>query len=332
LKILVLEYATALGMNDPSIYAEGNAMLNGLLDDLKDRNVDYLVSEDYENQNNEFNNSIVLKGDLMEWLNLNISNYDACLMIAPEQEFILYKITKLIEENGVKVIGSDSNAVMKCSDKYRMYESLKGKVSIIETEKVFFGNIEDYKYSGNKNKVVKPADGVSCSGVTTVNDLDSFKEAASNLQTELSYFIVQDFIEGISASVSLLSNGKVAIPLSLNYQDIELSEEGINYKGGYVPLSHEFEEEAKNIAKNAVESVNGIKGYVGVDMILGDKPYLVEINSRMTTPYVALKEILDLNLGEAILDSVYGKLPSEINLNGRISFYKGSNELKLRNE
>lgn len=304
-------------------------MLNCLLDDLKSRNVDYLISESYNNSNND-NNPVVLKEDLMKWLDKNISGYDSCFVIAPEEEFILYKIVDLIEKKGIDIIGSSSSAVMECSDKYRMYESLKGKVPVIETEKVFFDEINNYKYPENTKKVIKPVDGVSCSGVTVVNDADSFKEAVSNLQTEMHYFIIQDFIEGESASVSLLSNGEEALPLSLNYQDIELSENGISYNGGYVPLKHKLEDEAKNIAKNAVESIKGLKGYVGVDVILGDKVYLVEINSRLTTPYVALKEILDLNLGEAMIYSVYGKLPSKINLNGEISFFKDEDELIIR--
>ena len=65
-------------------------------------------------------------------------------------------------------------------------------------------------------------------------------------------------------------------------------------------------------------------------MILGDKVHLVEINSRITTPYVALRNLLNFNLGDAILDAMYGgKLPSKVNLNGTISFCKRDDVLKL---
>lgn len=330
MKILVIEYATALGLKDPSIYAEGTAMLSCLLDDLKCRDVDYLISESRDHSNNSGDNPVVLEGDLMRWLDKNASNYELCLVIAPEEEFILYKIIKKVEEKGIRIIGPNADAVMKCSNKYETYNLLKGKIPLIQTEKVFFSDSDKYKYSGNENKVVKPADGVSCSGVALVNNFDSFKDAAFKLQTELPYFIVQDFMEGTPASVSLLSNGKEALPLSLNHQDIEISQNGINYKGGCVPLAHELEDEAITVAKKAVEAIDGLRGYVGVDMILGDKAYLVEINSRLTTPYIALKEILDLNLAEAMIDSIYGKLPYKINLNGTVSFYKDEDELKIR--
>ena len=328
MKILVLEYITAMGIDDPSLWSEGQAMLDGFLEDFKDMDVDYLISLDHSISRNNYCNPVKLEGELMGWLDENISNYDSCLVIAPEEDFILYDIVNFIEKKGVEIIGSSSDAVMKCSDKFKMYESLKGKVPIIETEKVFFNEIDSYKQFNNK-RILKPADGVSCSGVHVVSSNDEMKKAASLIETNLPYFIIQNFIEGISASVSLISNGREAVPLSLNLQDIHFTDDGINYNGGQVPLIHELEDEAKEVAKRAVESMDGLKGYVGVDVILGKEVHLVEINSRITTPYVALRRLLNFNLGDAILDSSYGKLPTKINLSGAISFCKKDDVLKL---
>lgn len=328
MKILVLEYATAMGIDDPAIWAEGQAMIRGFLDDFKDKNVDYLISSTQSIPSNGNCNPVKLEGALMDWLDKNISNYDSCLVIAPEEDFILYNIINFIEKKGVGVIGSSSDAVMTCSDKVKMYESLKGTVPIIETEKVFFKDVDSYKPFNDK-RILKPADGVSCSGVQIVSSKDEMKKAASLIETNLPYFVIQNFIEGTSSSVSLISNGKEAVPLSLNLQDIHFSDQGINYNGGQVPLTHELADEAKKIAKRAVESIDGLKGYVGVDMILGDEVHLVEINSRITTPYVALRNLLNFNLGDAILDSMHGKLPSNIDLSGTVSFCKKDDVLKL---
>ena len=329
MKILILEYITAMGIDDPSIWSEGQAMLNGFLDDFKDKNVDYLISSNQSISCNNPCNPVKLEGELMDWLDKNISNYDSCLVIAPEEDFILYNIINFIEKKGIKIIGSSSDAVMTCSDKFLMYESLKDKVPIIRTEKVFFKDVNSYKPFNDK-RILKPADGVSCSGIQIVSSNDEMKKAASLIETSLPYFVIQNFIEGTSASVSLISNGKEAVPLSLNLQDINFSDSGINYNGGQVPLNHKLADEAKKAAKKAVESIDGLKGYVGVDMILGDKVHLVEINSRITTPYVALRNLLNFNLGDAILDAMYGgKLPSKVNLNGTISFCKRDDVLKL---
>ncbi|MCE7698705.1 MAG: carboxylate--amine ligase, partial [Methanobacterium paludis] len=66
-----------------------------------------------------------------------------------------------------------------------------------------------------------------------------------------------------------------------------------------------------------------------VDMILGDDVNIVEINSRLTTPYVALRNILNFNLGKAIVDSVNEKLPSEVFINGKVELKKEFNNLNM---
>jgi tyramine---L-glutamate ligase len=352
LKLLIFEFATAVGVEDPSITTEGKAMLSGLLSDFedivadtKDYSVDYLISENLKIKNNGQGRPVHIQEDLENWLSKNIQKYDACLFIAPEEDLILYNLTKTIEDKCVKVIGSSSEAVMMCTDKSKMYNVLKANKSIsrylIPTEKVFFEDINKYgeKYwtiSNSKKvksikKVVKPADGVSCAGVRVVGSLTQFKKASLDIKplTKLPYFLIQDYIEGVTSSVSLLVNGKTALPLSLNFQNVDLKDGKIDYNGGYVPLEHELSKRAKEVAKEAVKSIDGLKGYVGVDMILGDDVNIVEINSRLTTPYVALRNILNFNLGKAIVDSVNEKLPSEVFINGKVEFKKEFNNLNI---
>ncbi len=324
MNILVFEYATSLGVKDPALTAEGQAMLEGITGDLKDLNTSFLISKNSVSPELSSCNPIVLKNDLEEWIDNNISFYDFCLPIAPEEDFILFNLTRLIEKNGVQVLGSSSDAVCTCSDKYLTYHALKSKVPVIPTTKVSWDEIDKYASKILTNHVVKPADGVSCSAVHVVDSPESFRKAAERVKnaTKLPYFLLQDCVDGDSVSVSLLTNGKTAIPLSLNKQNNIQKDGIIDYNGGKVPFNHPKEKKAKNIAKKAVESLNGLKGYVGVDMILGDEVYLVEINSRITTPYVALRQMLNFNLGEAIVASVNGYLPSQVKLEGEIEFHK----------
>jgi len=335
MKILIFEFATLNKLEDSSITAEGNAMLQGILEDLKEFKIYNLTrgSNTIQSINSQ---PIPITGDLMEWISSNIKEYGGCIPIAPEENNILYNLTLGIEKQGVDVIGSTSDAVMKTTNKFDTYNILKDKVPIIKTEKVYFeDNIENYKEQINKfnkdldkqSKVLKPADGVSCAGVNVIDSFNKFIIAQDNIKrhTQLPYFILQDYIPGINVSVSLLSNGIEAVPLSLNFQDVILESGEIKYQGGIVPFEHRLSDIAMETAKTAVESIPGLKGYVGVDMILddhNDELYIVEINSRPTTPYVALRKLLNFNLGEAIINAVYGKLPTEIELNGQINFYK----------
>ncbi len=343
MKLLVFEYAVANGLNNSSLTVEGQGMLDGLLKDLNNVDVDYLITDNIKksdsnilNNGNECN-PVKIRDNLGLWMDKNIDKYDACLPLAPEEDFASYNLTQKIEDNHVKVIGSNSEAVLTCSNKFKTYTSLKNKVPFIKTEKIFFSELKEYKpfFDTTKKVLVKPADGVSCKGVQIIKSYADFIGASARMKraTKLPYFLLQDFIDGISTSVSLLTNGKTAIPLSLNLQNLRLDKGNIIYDGGEVPFEHELSLEAKNIAKKAVESLDGLKGFVGVDLILdkeNEEVHIIELNPRLTTPYVALRRILNFNLGDAIINSVYGELPSKIFLNGAIAFNKEVNHLMIK--
>jgi predicted ATP-grasp superfamily ATP-dependent carboligase len=335
LKLLVFEYANAIGLEDPATTVEGTHMLDGLLADLNHIGADYIISEDskikYPVNIAEGNcNPLVIDEELLPWLEENVTRFEACLPVAPEEDLILYEITKILEKNKVKTIGSSSEAVLACSDKFETYNILKDDLPIIETEKVFFSNLKDYKdiFSNGRDMLVKPADGVSCSGVRVVRSYADFIKASANLKrtTNLPYFLLQDRVKGKSTSVSILSTGEEAIPLSLNRQNIDFNEGKLVYNGGEVPYEHNLSDDAKDIAKRTVRSIKGLKGYVGVDLLLDDtneEIYILEINPRLTTSYVALRRLLNFNLGEAIVKAIDGELPGEIELEGSLSFLKG---------
>ena len=337
MKLLVFEFATATGNTYPPLTSEGHAMLEAVLDDLKEFKPHYLVPNKF-NHLNMGTGQVSVEGDLFEWLKKNISEYDACLPIAPEESNILHDITSIIENNDVEVLGSNSHALKITTNKFKMYNELEDKVPVIKTEKIFFNDdLGESKYKtifqDGTPKVLKPADGVSCSGVMVLNRYDELIESINTIKdfTMLPYAILQEYIEGTSVSVSLLSNGKTALPLSLNSQEIVLDSKNINYNGGKVPLNHNLSDVAKHTAKTAVEFIEGIKGYVGVDMIIDNEGsvHLVEINSRLTTPYIALRKIINLNLGMSIIDAVNGELPLKTSLNGEAKFYMEGQTLRV---
>ena len=330
MKLLVFEYAAAAGIESSAITVEGQHMLEGLLTDINQRGADYLIHENSKLRN-DFSrcNPIITDKEISLWLDENIGNFDACFPVAPEEDHILYRITRVLEDNGVEIIGSSSGAVLACSDKYETYNILRKDFPVARSEKVFFSNLKEYKdiFSGGKKMLVKPADGVSCSGIWVIQSYTDFIKASSNLMrfTNLPFFLLQDYMEGISSSVSILSTGKEAMPLSLNQQNIGLNQGKLTYEGGKVPFEHKLSDDAKDISKRAVESIEGLKGYVGVDLLLdesNDEIYILEINPRLTTSYVALRRVLDFNLGNAIIDAVHGILPSEFEINDSLSFLK----------
>ena len=92
-----------------------------------------------------------------------------------------------------------------------------------------------------------------------------------------------------------------------------LSSDGrFRYEGGELPIPPDLAERAITLGRQAIGCVPGLLGYVGVDLILGDaadgsEDYAIEINPRLTTSYVGLRELADFNLAEAMLRVVNGE-------------------------
>ncbi|MFB2622467.1 ATP-grasp domain-containing protein [Methanothermobacter sp. KEPCO-1] len=311
MKLLIFEYATASGIEDPEIFLEGRSMLEALLADFSNLEIDFLLSEKFADIEIQSNcRPTIITGSLRKWLRANLHRFDACIFIAAEEDMELYKLTELVEDSGVLLIGSGSEAVRICSDKRMTYRALRGVVPLIRTYER--DDLEELP----SRVLIKPADGVACQGIRILEP-ENLHEIPENM-------IIQEFVEGESVSVSLLSDGRRALPLSLNRQNILIRGDSLEYNGGVTPVDHRMRDEAFRVARRAVESIKGLRGYVGVDMILADKPYVVEINSRITTPYIGLRRISEGNLGHMVLQSVMGELPECVKFNGTAHFRKGS--------
>ena len=110
-------------------------------------------------------------------------------------------------------------------------------------------------------------------------------------------FIAQKFIEGQPASVSVISTGTKAVSVSLNKQFVNLTDpyNEPKYSGGVVPLDNELKKNSLRDAKHLVEAFNGLKGYIGVDIILtNEEVVIMEVNPRLTTSYIGLRKIVNL--------------------------------------
>ena len=87
--------------------------------------------------------------------------------------------------------------------------------------------------------------------------------------------------------------GGEALALSLNKQNINLAMpvQVSTYEGGVVPFEHPLKQKAFSAAKKAVECFSGLRGYVGVDVVLAEeKAFVVDVNPRLTTSYVGLSK------------------------------------------
>ena len=133
---------------------------------------------------------------------------------------------------------------------------------------------------------------------------------ASNTTLEPHEWRIERFCPGVATSVAVLCGPKGNQPLLPCTQ--ELSTDGnFQYLGGECPLPSDLAQRATRLAMDAVATLPSPVGYVGVDLVLGDNPngtadVVIEINPRLTTSYVGLRQVAKTNLAAAMLEIASG--------------------------
>ena len=353
--ILIFEYFTASGEKDKCIISEAEAMIFDLVEDLCDFNLTLILNESYKNVLKDYGNvnPIFITGDIVDWLEENAVNFNKAIFIAAENNNNLYKIAKILEENNVETYNSSAESCLISSDKSLSYKEL---LNIVPQPRTFRLKIDpkgywkraldnlyekwysEYPYAPLK-LIIKPLMGVDCEDIVVIDNIEDLSYDLEKIFPPGSRILVQEFIEGTDVSVSLISDGKKAVPISLNQQFVNLKDDKGTYNGGKLPYENKYKQEAFEIAKKACESIEGLKGFVGVDLIINNDEkdvysvYLLEVNSRFTTPYVGLKKISNFNIGKTIVDLIDEKISIDdidVSLDGEVEFKKSEDKLIFR--
>jgi len=292
MKIMVAEYA--VGTDVPEFILEGRAMLGTLVRSFISCGHEVL----YPTSGMLLDSGTAVRTDRFEDSILKISKEcDAGLVIAPDE--LLGDLTEIVEENTVN-LGCPPDAVRLCADKLECTRALeKEKIPVPET-------IGNGNYSGNY--VIKPRFGCASEGI---------RRSRKGILQE--GFIATKYVDGEHLSASIIT-GRTQLPLTVNKQLIEINDE-ISYKGGIVPYYSDRNEEIIEVAKNTAKAL-GCRGYAGVDIVLGDMPYVVDVNPRPTTSIIGISRVMDEEIGDLILKSIFGELPGRVKITGAFTFKK----------
>jgi predicted ATP-grasp superfamily ATP-dependent carboligase len=342
LNLLIYEHVSGGCANkkiSASILSEGYGMLRSLISDLK--TAGHQVTTLLDSRLCNFNPpmeaveifSLSSSKKLEEKLRKLFGAADAVYVIAPESGQVLEKLVQLVESSGGTSLNSYVDSIKLASDKMKTYKTLENKgVKVPETvlldihEKI--GDITQLIRDFGYPVVFKPLDGVGCSGSSLIRDESDIAVAVKKVAQDSlnNNFIVQKFVKGRDVSVSVFSTGDEALAVTLNRQLVTLAppDGESRYYGGAVPFNHRLEIEALKTAQWAVQSIRGLKGYVGVDMVLAkDGPVVMEVNPRLTTSYIGLRKAAGFNPAQAILNATFGgKLPENIQPRGYAFFSK----------
>jgi predicted ATP-grasp superfamily ATP-dependent carboligase len=340
LKLLVFEFFSGGGFVEgeiSSLIGEAYAMLRCAVEDFRKAGFDVYTTLDHRiarfDPPLEANNVKVVHSSDSTFLQEILSKVDAAFLIAPESGGVLYSLASEVVKSGVELFSPLPSSIELTTNKSELLEIAKKQGLKVPEHRLTktsnsITNIEKTASDIGYPVVFKVLDGAGSEGMSLVSKSEDIPPATEKIRgvSNREVFLLEEFVEGVDASVSLISNGETAFPLSLNFQLMKLKSpfEDSTYEGGHVPLIHRLRNRAFEATKTLVESIKGLQGYVGVDLILSeDEVTILEVNPRLTTSYLGLRRVLRQSPARMISEAVTSKiLPSKVNLEGCAYFKK----------
>ena len=232
---------------------------------------------------------------------------DLTLVIAPETDGVLGRLVRLVPDG--RRLGPSPESVDLTADKL----ALAGHWRAAGVPTPVTLPLWDWPLDRTP-AVFKPRDGAGSAVTFLAEDPDDAAIYRAYAEEESSRpLVAQDYVPGRPASVAFLVGPTGAFPLLPAWQLVTVDEQ-FRYDGVELPIPPALAARAVALGRRAVGCVPGLLGYVGVDLVLGDAAdgsadAAIEINPRLTTSYVGLRELADFNLAGAMLRVARGEDP-----------------------
>ena len=357
--IFIFEFVSGGGFSQveipSSLFCEGYAMLRTIIEDFKvlgfhittllDSRIEFLshyIKADVIK-------SIELKEDYLKKYTSCVRDSDYCFVIAPEFSNILYNLTKIVKQNKKKLLSIDLNGVKLGTSKLETYKFfIVNEMNTPKPYRVpFKGSVLDLGFilqkfdQLNSSIIINPDDGVGSELIYYFEKKDDilnfFESSNKNLDTNRKY-ILQEYIEGDPMRVSIINDqplGKLVENgpkiLSINAQNLQITDPTKDsfYFGGSTPVD-QFEQ-LKFQIEDILKCVNlsAFKGYFGIDFVkkADNSLSFIEINPRLTTSYVGIRNVLEFNPIELLLNQKKNLLKNDKFSPGKFSEFT---QIKLK--
>jgi predicted ATP-grasp superfamily ATP-dependent carboligase len=261
-----------------------------------------------------------------------IASADAVWLIAPEIDRCLERLSARVDRNHRRLIGSGTAAIRRASDKADLARRL-ARYDVPHPETRVVASASEASTKARELGypiVIKPRRGAGCLGVCLVRsarDVAAAFRAADRASG--SGALLQRYVRGTPASVSLIANGRRAVALCVNAQSVRASRP-FSYHGGSTPLAHSLARRAIDVAVRACAAVGGLRGWVGVDLVLTEsEAVVIEVNARLTTAYLGVRSAVrgaagdGANLAALAIAASAGAQPAPPRLRRHVRFTAG---------
>ena len=287
-------------------------------------------------------------------------NYSPDKLLELSKEFLLQnddqnEIDKIVLTTGInakdfsgkfkkyeKIVRGNKNT--ECvENKFKFYNKLKNKFNVpltFQPSDMYELNEILQQYTNNQF-ILKPLQGSGGLGIFLLNNessdkLKQLKEICQNISLE--NYILQEYIEGINVSSSVLSshNDRKSLINTKLITEHDLGNKSFEYSGNVLPLDEnslkmfngsrtknlddedleknnfnidDLNDEMKNTSEDLIREFNLI-GSNGVDYVLDKNGELkvIEINPRFQGTYELVEKVMEINLLDAHIKACEGEL------------------------
>ena len=341
MRILVHEFVTGGGFSGRAVPAslarEGLAMRTALVEDLAaigDHEIVTTMDIRFAKAAPPGVEVVIIRASAAPTFAALLSSADAVWLVAPETNRCLERLASRVERQGKILLGSGAAVIRKASDKSTLPRRL-ARIGVQHPDTVTLEHGVDARTAARDlgyPVVLKPRRGAGSRGVQLVHNARELDSALAVLQrvhgtgpeAEREHgdrdVVMQRYAGGTPASVSLLADGRRAVALAVNAQRMSVTS-GFSYRGGRTPFDHPLAAAAIDAAVRTCAALPGLRGYVGVDLVLTDTgPVVIEVNPRLTTAYLGVRAVLDENVAAMALAACEGELPQQPVARRRVRF------------
>jgi len=285
-----------------SLAKEGALMRDALLHDLSRLPYSVITTVDARLNVPEHCDECVIahaNDDIWRIWQAQIKLADAVFLIAPETDGTLHYLTQMAGLEGSLVLGCGLASIKVSSEKM---------ATCLALEAAGIATIPTYTLDNWPKShwiwLAKPNDGAGCSDTACFNNADDLQDWIEQNDKQLTH-VIQAYQPGDAASISCVMRKGKAHLLSCNTQEIEINNHMLSYKGGVINGMREHWQAFELVANQIAKALPDLVGYVGIDVIVdNDEVIVVEINPRLTTSYVGLREATGKNPAELIIKTL----------------------------
>ena len=122
----------------------------------------------------------------------------------------------------------------------------------------------------------------------------------------------QEVVHGTPASVCCVTDGTHARAVAVNEQLLRGGEDAAyGFSGSVTPFIHPHVDEMVRHAEK-IASASGCVGTIGVDFVVGEKPYVIEVNPRFQGTADTVEMATGINLFSLHVDACEGRIPEKM--------------------